>query len=434
MNRMQRNSRGGVASMAQMALWACLALVSSRALKQSSAPAPAAAVAAAPVIARYSGKRQSYYDGTFRPMSMLAPASWLLFVWCCMVGFLYLVGYLSKDVGDPLGVLEDLKAISADPAQARAALGFSGVTLAITVALAVTGLFWSLMAGLGTALRYGGAAVFVAAVVLAISIKLALLSTAPMLSPFTGELGKELLKLAVAGIKDPPLPDGISPLMFGLACVVPSVLLAGATFLLQPMENVTHPQDILEQARQLSKRLRELDQMLYIGGLALVFGTLQLSAGLSGPLAKLPKLAEIKGAADLCKTMTTSGGLVVPFAPIRPAVAPSAPPIGPKISTFDEECQKLPDMAAKLGAADSLRQFVRGVTLCFGLAYSALLTAIYVPALMVLRNRIEPMLLLVPKELKPDVTSVDPVSRIGAVIATLSPLFAGLLANILVAG
>jgi len=69
--------------------------------------------------------------------------------------------------------------------------------------------------------------------------------------------------------------------MFVLSCVVPSVLLAGALCLLQPMTFERSKVVLLRQLGVLKDRLRELDQMLYIGALVLMFGTLQLSSGLS---------------------------------------------------------------------------------------------------------------------------------------------------------
>lgn len=80
---------------------------------------------------------------------------------------------------------------------------------------------------------------------------------------------------------------------------------------------------------------------------------------------------------------------------------------------------------------------MRGITLCFGLSFSALLAAIYVPALIVLRNMIEKRQDLLAEVQPPGAEAegeplvVDPFSRIAAVFATLSPLLAGLVANVL---
>jgi len=77
---------------------------------------------------------------------------------------------------------------------------------------------------------------------------------------------------------------------------------------------------------------------------------------------------------------------------------------------------------------------VKGVTLGFGLSFSALLAAIYVPTLLVLRDMVEQRRRELPAGKGSGIEPVDPVSRIAAVIATLSPLAAGLLANTLSGG
>jgi len=75
---------------------------------------------------------------------------------------------------------------------------------------------------------------------------------------------------------------------------------------------------------------------------------------------------------------------------------------------------------------------------------SALLAAIYVPALIGLRQMIEPRRKIVgatPRE-DPDaakdrgdaIGEVDPLRRVAAILATLSPLLAGLVANALAGG
>ncbi|WP_422014719.1 hypothetical protein [Roseateles sp.] len=86
---------------------------------------------------------------------------------------------------------------------------------------------------------------------------------------------------------------------------------------------------------------------------------------------------------------------------------------------------------ARLGDVDSLRELVRGVTLSFGLAFSAMLAAIYVPALLVLREMVESRQRSLPANEPSGTESVDPVTKIGAVVATLSPLLAGLVTNVL---
>jgi hypothetical protein len=80
------------------------------------------------------------------------------------------------------------------------------------------------------------------------------------------------------------------------------------------------------------------------------------------------------------------------------------------------------------------------VTLSFGLAFSALLAAIYVPALIGIGILIGPLQPSASSnggdsdEKNADTPEVDPLRRIAAIIATLSPLLAGLLANAFASG
>jgi len=83
------------------------------------------------------------------------------------------------------------------------------------------------------------------------------------------------------------------------------------------------------------------------------------------------------------------------------------------------------------------------VTLSFGLAFSALLAAIYVPGLIGLRLMIEPLQAVLAKSAaatntkdeKSDlIGDVDPLRRAAAAVATLSPLIAGLIANAFASG
>lgn len=396
-------------------------------------------------VVKLEGLGSDHYDKTFPFRSVLAPLLWLAIVWACMLTMLYAVGYLSADA-EPGALLKYealLKSNDVDFGSRRAAFGFSGVTLAITLALALTSLFWCVAAAWTKAGAFRITVMAVATGFLWTALTVSDLASQRW-TPFTSELGALLLKSGAASSRSGFARD-IPVVMFILSSVVPSILLAGATLLLQPMTLGPGEGDLSEQLKVLKSRLRELDQMLYIGALSLVFGTLQLSSGLSVPLVSLPKAPDVKMKADICKTVgpSTAASSVFfadPPAKAHPQARAKQPPLGPAVSPpSDEECRQVPDKLAKLDIADSLRQLVRGVTLCFGLAFSALLAAIYVPSLIVLRKMIEerqdelatiPALgPILPNKPKEEPLVVDPFTRIAAVIATLSPLLAGVVAN-----
>lgn len=377
--------------------------------------------------------RKLGFPATGLQLGPLFPALWVAFVWAAMVMMLGAVGYLDADGKDKLDQLAQLKRLIDDPvidvAARRASLALSGVTLAITLALSFTGVIWAYKAFQEKSDRFRWP-MLAMSVALLVVLVLASWYVSNKTQPFPSALGRHLL-----GSNDctPSLgwatcvPDG----MFLLACVVPCVLLAGATFLLEPMDNPPHAARRSEQLQILLGRVRELDQMLYLGALALVFGTLQLSAGLSVPLASMPKATSVKAQAELCKLMS-------------PASAPSAfyqsaASAATDGKAVDEKCRALPAQVAKIEPADALRQLVRSVTFCFGLAFSALLAAVYVPSLIGLGLMIEERQ---PNDssgkdadaVKKAVNELDPLHRIAAVFATLSPLLAGIVANVLSGG
>lgn len=370
-----------------------------------------------------------FYDHTFPRLRVLAPAGWLLFVWLCMLLMLGAVGYLDADPAEGLSdAWVALQEADMDFAAGSAARAFSGVTLVITLTLAVASVIWAASAFYGKSPEYGGRTILVVFIFLLVAGSLALWVNFGIM-PFSTRLGQALLHHE-RSIR--PVFRCISPptLMFAAACVVPGVLLAGATVLLQPMSKPVAHGPLLLQLSVLFQRLRELDHMLYLGALTLVFGTLQLSAALSIPLASMPKTADVKLAAELCKTMAPADASGTFFAGGGAAAAGGG--------AFETRCRKLPAAFARAEGVESLRQLVRGLTLCFGLAFSAMLASIYVPALIGLRLMLEerplwlgPSVATQSQVEKLDIGDVDPVRRIAAIAATLSPLLAGLVANAL---
>jgi hypothetical protein len=358
-----------------------------------------------------------------------------------MVGMLYAVGYLNPAVDNAaeLKVLgKYLEQTQVDISARRAAWAFSGVTLAITVVLFITCLFWTSSAMRGKAHPFRRDVVLMSVGLLVLGLS-GSWQIAEQLMPFTSALGKLLLKPETSGAQS-ALAAQVPVGMFLLACIVPCVLVAGATLLLQPM---TLPRDLKlpaaaqdlvrnDQLQQLTARVRELDQMLYIGALALVFGTLQLSAGMSVPLASMPKPVAVKAQADLCKALAPALSASAFF-----TAASATSQVGRDV---DSTCGKVPARFVQLEAADSLRQLARGITLSFGLAFSALLAAVYVPALVGLRMMIDARALRGTAASADDrkshdrIAELDPLHRLAAVAATLGPVFAGLLANTLAGG
>jgi hypothetical protein len=375
------------------------------------------------------------------PLAAWSPALWVAITWCAMVGMLYAVGYLNPAVDEAEELKELGKRLAetqVDVAARRSAWAFSGVTLAITVVLFITCLFWAGSAMRGKARPYRIDSVLLSLGLLGLGL-VGSWQVAEQLMPFTSTLGQLLLMPQTSGARS-ALAEQVPLGMFLLACIVPCVLVAGATLLLQPMilpRDLKLPaaaQELVrsDQLEQLTARVRELDQMLYIGALALVFGTLQLSAGMSAPLASMPKPAALKTQADLCKALAPASAASAFF-----VTASAASPVGRDV---DRTCREIPARFVQLEAADSLRQLARGITLSFGLAFSALLAAVYVPALVGLRTMIDARATrgtdAAADDPKPHgrIAELDPLHRLAAVAATLGPVFAGLLANTLAGG
>jgi len=379
-----------------------------------------------------AGKDFDQYDGSFSWYLALAPAIWLSITALLMLFALVAVRYL-KD-GDPGTWLKEVEtALVANPDRAawRAATAYSGVTFAITMVLSVAIAFWAGVAFHGKSPYYRRRTL---AGVVGLFTFVFLVDLVQDRQPFTSSLGNLLLYPGCPktfSLLDPCVPT----MMLALACAVPAILTAGACFLLQP---IAKPIDALVakvQLKVLAARLRQLDQMLYVGALALVFGTLQLSAGMAASLASVPKINDVKIQTELCKTFATSNNLD-PFFASSGASAPT----GEKAAIL-QGCRQLPLELSRYQVTDSLRQLSRGVTLSFGLAFSALLVALYVPALIGLRLMIEPRQSAISGaaatetgEAASAIGEFDPLRRIAAATATLSPLIAGLLANTFAGG
>jgi hypothetical protein len=353
------------------------------------------------------------------------------------VAALYGVGYLS--VPDPDGkAMEDLKKVLShdrDMAAHRALLAYSGVTLGVTWMLAILSVVWAVSALLGWRSAKAQPQTrrwLILILVFGISVADYALLTQSWrpLQPFPSALGKMLLEAAYSAPKGfeaagAPLGSVVLATMFLLAIVVPAALAVGASVLGEQI-NATLNEGL---AQQVGLRLRELDYLLYIGALAMVFGTLQLSTTMSVPLASLPKVAELKIRLEMCKTLAP----VVANSLFLPMSAPSRDD-----TVGVEPCRILPKAFDLDMKADSLRQLVRSVTLAMGLSFSAMLVAIYVPSLVRLRLMVDSeseksaqSLDDATKASLEAVGEVDPLRRVATAAATLGPFIAGLIANAL---
>jgi hypothetical protein len=368
-------------------------------------------------------------DRKFDYWVALAPVWWLTAVATCMLMMLDFSGYLPipespewrTKVLDAINVPSDMVS--------RGALAYSGATLAIFLVLSGTCLFWTVNAFRKRAREYRRRTLYRVAIFL--SLGYFLLGSVVVLThqKFTSEFGDILLysptlKLSTTATRCVP------NFMLGIACAVPALLAAGACILMQPMKTFRNGKDAARQLLILAGRLNELDQLLYVGALALVFGTLQLSAAMSVPLAGIPRAVDLKIVLDLCKMPTSEKNPFLDPSDVKVVTGTSF------YEPFDTvRCRRLPKDFARSEVADGLRQFIRAVTISFGLIFSAMLAAIYVPALIGLRFLIDPRQqkaaeeASTAKETASAIGDIDPLRRVATIAATLSPLIAGLLAN-----
>lgn len=357
----------------------------------------------------------------------LSPLFWLILLQLCLLGGLSAVGYLS-DLDSPAQLRKVLDALiaEADIAARRAALAYSGVTLGITIALALTSVVWAsaTVRGVGNAFSGGAPSSRNRIVIVAVLATACLVGAVWAMGerggmhPFPSQIGKALLQLAQpCGKVDLEKGAGWVPMMmFLLAFIVPAVLATGAELLVSWQAPPSQP--------ELLARLRELDHLLCIGALALVFGTLQLSAALSVPLASAPRTSEVKLRLEFCKEFRA---LPTPASPASSAsdAAPEQSSRTPG-ATGLEDCATLPAALERSLTVDSVRQLVRSVTLALGLAFSVLLVGIYVPSLVRLKTRMEVG--------EDKAAELDPFRRLSTFAAALGPLVASLVANAFTGG
>ncbi len=415
--------------------------------------------------------------GAFETMRSLNPIVSLVVTVLLTIYLLNAVGYLSSD--DDAGTMPDFESAlktaldATNVATRRGSTALSGILLASTVILSLTAFMWLLGNLLNrprtslcfVARRFGATLLAAGVIVLAIEWHPGI--NGPI--SFTSSLALKLLEVGAKQLSSAHWLGSVPQIMFWQGILLPLVLAFGASLFLEPMPQDLDRKIALECARRVTSGVRELDQMLYIGALALVCGTLQLSVALSVPLATMPSVSDVKTTADLCKALVPATGR---SAFLIPSALPSTPPDAPASSAAGgtaaqagatsaapkeaapfhrrltmQQCEAVPTDFDRAAVATSVRSLIHALTLSIGLAFSLMLAAIYVPAMIQLREwRDEFGLALVKaseSEVAPDANAkkdgidlvdADPIRRIAAAFATLSPLIAGLVANTLTAG
>ena len=209
-----------------------------------------------------------------------------------------------------------------------------------------------------------------------------------------------------------------------LGIFIPFVVGLGMCLLLEPTTHSRMPSR--DELAILARNSRTLDHLLYVGAICLVFGILQMSTVHSSAVATLPTMQEVKTKVEICKSIAAienEGKLHSGLEPIN--------------------CHQLVNEIGKAEVADSFRQFARSTTLVFGIAFSVLLAALYMPAALLLNGAAQRLTKVIgsdgPKGGTGDVHSrlqelgieSDLLGKFGKVITTLSPIFAGLISNAL---
>lgn len=209
---------------------------------------------------------------------------------------------------------------------------------------------------------------------------------------------------------------------------VPVVLTLGMCLLLEPLGRSKMDTTKLE-AVAVNSHL--LDVLLYVGAACLALGILYLSALYASALAPLPSAASVKVRAEACKSLTLPSGMSDMQAQTQLMADWCA-----------LKCHTLAKEAKNAETADSAREFAKISTLVFGISFSALLAAMYLPAMLLLKRAAEESSL--PDEpglpasraqrteqyLKLGIES-DMLSKVGKVLTALSPILASVIANAL---
>lgn len=385
----------------------------------------------------------------------------------------------------------------------RGGLAVSGILFAATLVLTVTCCFWAWLNhranGEGTPARWHDRKKVLLLGFLATvgAVAWPFLFLAGDVS-FASGLARKLLDVTAAQFCNPWQLEWVPKLMFGQGVILPVVLAFSAClFIVPPGEPRagTYPPEFI--IRELAPRIRELDQMLYLGALALVCGTLQLSSALSIPLARMPSMVDVKNTIDMCKASGAgekgnlfmspgmragafcaasgaSAGLCASSTARVSAPGAAPAPHGPASEDFKKpfhrhfsaaDCEQVQTELTRVDLAQSVRSLIHSLTLSIGLAFSMMLAAIYVPAMIRMREYVDKARKRIRDDKAADRSRLaalgallgtgnatdsaatseadddsaeevdaDPTHRIAAVLATLSPVIASLVANTLSQG
>jgi hypothetical protein len=212
-----------------------------------------------------------------------------------------------------------------------------------------------------------------------------------------------------------------------LGIFIPVVLALGMCLLMEPL--ITEKDE--DTLAAIASNSRFLDVLLYVGAACLAFGILHLSSAYGSALATLPSAATVKIRADSCKSLSLPPGVIDANAQKRLLA-----------QWVSLKCDKLAEDARDAEVADSAREFAKTTTLVFGISFSALLAAMYLPSMLLLkraadesplpykRGHVDSRARRSEQYLKLGIES-DMLGKVGKVITALSPIFASVLANAL---
>lgn len=384
--------------------------------------------------------RWPWLRARYKALFEAAPMTCLVGTIAITVIALWMVGYIGTEdkdevVGEFVLALQkggETTIESENLAARRGGLAVSGILFAATVVLSVTVCFWAYLNrpdpdrwnALTLWRRWGVLVTGLVAAAAAAGWPFALFGAKVS---FASGLAIRLLGITAAQFDHPCRLSLVPYLMLLQGVVVPVILAFSACLFISPLPV---PTPKVEARRfiveKLKPRIRELDQMLYLGALALVCGTLQLAAALSIPLARMPSMADVKNTIDMCKTAGL-GDKSNPFLSPRPpmgavcaasgagasaglcassAASVPAPVAGTAPGAFASaanaaaegskkqfhrdfsaaDCEQVQTELTRVNLAQSVRSLIHSLTLAIGLAFSMLLAAIYVPAMIRMRE------------------------------------------------
>lgn len=346
----------------------------------------------------------------FEPIPHLAPA-WTQLLLATLVVLALLAAHYAlpierEQVDDWIWITEGRGALFS-AARESAARGYWAVMLALSSAAALLALWF--VAGLGNrcepAFRDEVLSwVFVLATIAAVAL-MVLVVAKQLQGGAVSAIGNALLCAGWGRIGSPWLAP-LSDMQNVVGFVVPVVLATGACLLLAPADVRGLP--TRAALHRVAERSRSLDQLLYIGALCLVLGTLHLSAAFSLAVGPFDGSADVKLRAELCRQN-----------PLQAA-----------------RCADLPTELHDAEAIDDAKRFVRLTISWIGIAYSALLVALYAPAAYLLMQQAEALTARIGmsaaarhRELSEAGIESDLLGKLAKVATTMSPLAAGLISS-----